>query len=85
MLDWPHIRRAGGSTHPLPVLLEAGSRLAAHPQLPVGEYRRVQLARYLIDEDLATAETFSFDERGRRSPARRRKPPIGRARRALRS
>jgi biotin synthase len=25
----------------------------------------VQLARYLIDEDLATAETFSFDERGR--------------------
>ena len=59
------IRQAGGSTHLFSFFPEAGSRLAGHPQPPVGQYRRVQLARYLIDEDLATPETFSFDEQGR--------------------
>jgi len=59
------IRHAGGSTHLFSFFPEAGSRLAAHPQPPVGQYRRVQLARYLIDEDLARAETFCFDEQGR--------------------
>jgi biotin synthase len=59
------IRQAGGSTHLFSFFPEAGSRLAAHPQPPVGQYRRVQLARYLIDEDLASADTFTFDERGR--------------------
>jgi biotin synthase len=59
------IRQAGGSTHLFSFFPEAGSRLAARPQPPVGQYRRVQLARYLIDEDLATAETFRFDHRGR--------------------
>jgi biotin synthase-related radical SAM superfamily protein len=58
------IRRAGGSTHLFSFFPEAGSRLAAHPQPPVGQYRRVQLARYLIDQDLARAETFEFGERG---------------------
>jgi biotin synthase len=59
------IRQAGGSTHLFSFFPEAGSSLAAHPQPPAGQYRRVQLARYLIDEDLAGVETFSFDERGR--------------------
>ena len=59
------IRRAGGSTHLFSFFPEVGSRLAARPQPPAGQYRRVQLARYLIDEDLARAEEFSFDERGR--------------------
>ncbi len=59
------IRRAGGSTHLFSFFPEAGSRLAAHSQPPVGRYRRVQLARYLIDEDLATADKFRFDEHGR--------------------
>ena len=58
------IRQAGGSTHLFSFFPEAGSRLAAHPQPPVGQYRRVQLARYLIDEDLASAEEFAFDGRG---------------------
>ncbi len=59
------IRRAGGSTHLFSFFPEAGSRLANHPQPPPGQYRRVQLARYLIDHDLAAADQFAFDDRGR--------------------
>ena len=59
------VRRAGGSTHLFSFFPESGSRLADHPQPPAGQYRRVQLARYLIDEDLATAEDFSFNAEGR--------------------
>jgi biotin synthase len=59
------VRRAGGSTHLFSFFPESGSRLADHPQPPAGQYRRVQLARYLIDEDLATADDFSFNAEGR--------------------
>jgi biotin synthase len=58
------IRKAGGSTHLFSFFPEGGSRLAGHPQPPVGQYRRAQLARHLIDEDLAAAEQFSFNEKG---------------------
>jgi lipoyl synthase len=59
------IRKAGGSTHLFSFFPEAGSELADRPQPPAGQYRRVQLARYLIDQDLAEADAFEFDERGR--------------------
>lgn len=58
------VRTAGGSTHLFSFFPESGSRLANHPQPPAGQYRRVQLARYLIDEDMATADGFSFDRSG---------------------
>lgn len=58
------IRKAGGSTHLFSFFPEAGSRLADHPQPPTGQYRRVQLARHLIDEDLATADQFTFNDVG---------------------
>lgn len=59
------IRRAGGTTHLFCFYPEKGSRLEGRPQPPVWQYRRVQLARYLIDKDLAGFEDFSFDARGR--------------------
>jgi lipoyl synthase len=58
------VRRSGGSTHLFSFFPEHGSRLSGHPQPPMGQYRRAQLARYLIDEDLAAAEQFSFNEKG---------------------
>jgi biotin synthase-related radical SAM superfamily protein len=58
------IRQAGGSTHLFSFFPEAGSRLEGWPQPPPGQYRRCQLARYLIDQDLARAQEFSFSERG---------------------
>lgn len=58
------IRKAGGSTHLFCFFPEPGSKLESRPQPPVGQYRRCQLARYLIDNDLVEAEEFSFNERG---------------------
>lgn len=58
------IRRSGGETHLFSFFPEPGSELDGRPQPPAGHYRRCQLARYLIDKDLARAEDFSFNERG---------------------
>jgi biotin synthase len=58
------IRRSGGCTHLFCFFPEPGSRLERWPQPPVGQYRRCQLARYLIDEGLATLEEFSFNDKG---------------------
>ncbi len=58
------IRKQGGSTHLFSFFPEPGSQLKEHPQPPVGQYRRCQLARYLIDQDLAEVRDFSFNEKG---------------------
>lgn len=58
------IRKAGGETHLFSFFPEPGSRLQNLEQPHVGQYRRCQLARYLIDKDLARAEDFSFNEKG---------------------
>ncbi|MGC9575857.1 MAG: radical SAM protein [Desulfobacterota bacterium U4-17] len=58
------IRKQGGSTHLFSFFPEPGSQLKEHPQPPAGQYRRCQLARYLIDQDLAEARDFSFNEKG---------------------
>ena len=42
----------GVRTHLFSFFPEAGSRLQDRPQPPIGQYRRVQLARYLIDGGL---------------------------------
>lgn len=54
----------GGSTHLFSFFPEKDSFLADHPQPKIGQYRRVQLARYLIDEGLGRIDTFSFDDSG---------------------
>lgn len=58
------IREAGGSTHLFSFFPEPGSRMEKWPQPPAGQYRRCQLARYLIDHDLARASDFSFNQKG---------------------
>ena len=58
------IRGAGGSTHLFCFFPESGSRLEDRPQPPVGQYRRVQLARYLIDQGIATFNDFAFNAAG---------------------
>ncbi|MCP4230591.1 MAG: radical SAM protein [bacterium] len=44
---------------------EADSLLASISQPPMGQYRRIQLARYLINEGLARGDDFTFDDAGR--------------------
>jgi biotin synthase len=58
-------RDLGARTHIFSFFPEEGSALVRHAQPPVEQYRRVQLARFLIDEGLTTAREMSFDERGR--------------------
>ncbi len=58
-------RAMGGQTHLFSFYPEPGSVLADRPQPPVGQYRRIQAARYLIDSDLTVPDKMAFDQDGR--------------------
>ena len=51
----------GGSTYLFSFFPEGGSRFADRPQPPMGQYRRIQLGRYIIDEGLGSMKDFAFD------------------------
>jgi len=57
----------GGSTHLFSFYPEANSELdlQGHMPPPLEQYRRIQLARHLIDAGLRSYEEFSFDATGR--------------------
>jgi len=42
-----------------------GTKLEKHPPPPIDKYRRVQLARYLIQNKIARRENMNFDEEGK--------------------
>ncbi|MBI5181376.1 MAG: radical SAM protein [Nitrospirae bacterium] len=54
-----------GTTHLFSFYQEANSLLENHPQCPAGQFRRIQLARYIIDFDYARVNNMRFDEEGR--------------------
>jgi len=58
-------RSMGGSTHLFSFFPERGSVMENHPVPPPGVYRRIQLARWLIDNDLTALERMRFDGAGR--------------------
>jgi len=55
----------GGGTHLFSFFPEPGSPLEGHPRPAMSRYRRVQLARHLIDRGLARAERFAYGAGGR--------------------
>lgn len=55
----------GALTHLFSFFPEEGSLMEDHPQPPIGQYRRIQLARYLINKGIARAEDMEFDDRDR--------------------
>ncbi|MDQ7823718.1 MAG: radical SAM protein [Candidatus Eremiobacteraeota bacterium] len=57
------IHSSGGSTHLFSFFPEGNSRLSGHPRPSLGHYRRIQLARYLIDENMAGE--FAFNPPGK--------------------
>lgn len=59
------VRGLGGVTHLFSFYPEAGSALEDRAPPPIGAYRRMQLARYVIDEGLGAASTMTFDAEGR--------------------
>ena len=58
-------RDLGGETHLFSFYPEEGSDLEHLNPPPIDQYRRMQIARFLIDEDIARAEDMEFDENGR--------------------
>ena len=57
-------RDLGGGTHLFSFFPENGSAMVKHPQPPMGQYRRVQAARFLIDHDLTRAADLAFNNAG---------------------
>ncbi|MBN1658796.1 MAG: radical SAM protein [Anaerolineae bacterium] len=55
----------GATTHLFSFFPEAGTSLQDLRQPSYGQYRRVQLARYIIDRDLGRCEAMAFDGAGR--------------------
>ncbi|MHA2140383.1 MAG: radical SAM protein [Candidatus Thorarchaeota archaeon] len=53
----------GARTHLFSFFPEEGSALEKHPQPPLGGYRRVQLARYLINYDLGDFKRMNFNDK----------------------
>jgi biotin synthase len=56
------IQEMGGWTHLFSFFPEQGSQMVRHPMPALDHYRRIQLARYLIDANLTHARRFSYDE-----------------------
>jgi biotin synthase len=54
----------GASTHLFSFLAEPGSAMHEVPQPPLGQYRRIQLSRHLIDSSIASAGQFSYEQNG---------------------
>ncbi len=55
----------GGTTHLFSFYPEVYSALENCPPPPIEQYRRVQLARYIIDENISKVKNFIFDESGK--------------------
>ena len=59
------VRDLGARTHLFSFYPEKESQLAGKAPCPVDQFRRVQLARFLIDSDLSRADQMVFDDKGR--------------------
>lgn len=59
-----HAHDLGALTHLFSFYPEEGSRLEKASPPPIGQYRRVQLARYIINENLGRFEEMTFGPEG---------------------
>jgi biotin synthase-related radical SAM superfamily protein len=57
----------GAYTHLFSFFPEKGSPMEKHPLPPLDQYRRIQLARWIINEGLGSADQMRFDENGKLS------------------
>jgi biotin synthase-related radical SAM superfamily protein len=55
----------GAYTHLFSFFPEMGSPMEKHSSPPLGQYRRIQLARWIINESLGSASQMKFDENRR--------------------
>jgi len=59
------IKDLGGETHLFSFFPEEGSILENHNRPPIPQYRRIQMGRYLIDNDISHLKYMKFDGNGR--------------------
>jgi biotin synthase len=59
------VRDMEGRTHLFSFYPEPGSMMSGHPLPSMARYRRIQIARYIIDNRIAHASHFSFGKSGR--------------------
>lgn len=59
------VRDMGGRTHLFSFFPEPESAMGDVPPPPIDQYRRIQIARYLIDNRMSHFSRFSFDNAGR--------------------
>ncbi len=59
------IKDMGGETHLFSFFPEGESKMASHPIPPLPVYRRIQIARFLIDNGIGRADKMEFDDAGR--------------------
>ncbi|MEW6007518.1 MAG: radical SAM protein [bacterium] len=59
------IRDKGADTHLFSFYPEEGSSLQKRDPCPASQFRRIQLARYLIENGIARIDNLEFDEEGR--------------------
>ena len=55
----------GGWTHLFSFFPEADSAMSDHIMPEIDHYRRIQLARYVIDENIIRSKSFIYDDTGR--------------------
>jgi lipoyl synthase len=58
------VHDTGGHTHLFAFFPEAGTVMQDVDPAPMGHYRRIQLARYLIDNEIQRVERMRFNARG---------------------
>jgi len=61
-IDWTN--KISVATHLFSFFPESGSLLDAHPQPALKHYRHIQLARYLINENIVSADAMRFSSSG---------------------
>jgi len=59
------VKDLGGTTHLFSFYPEPGSALEKAQACPAGQFRRIQLARFLIDFNIADGRQMDFDDLGR--------------------
>ncbi|PKN29101.1 MAG: radical SAM protein [Deltaproteobacteria bacterium HGW-Deltaproteobacteria-21] len=59
------VRGMGGRTHLFSFFPEQDSAMGSHRPPPMAQYRRIQIARFLIDEGLTRVSRFDFDSASR--------------------
>ncbi len=58
-------QESGAHTHLFSFFPEKGSPMEKHPPPPLKQYRNIQLARWIINENLGSADQMTFDGMGR--------------------